>query len=424
MNESSKASAGADVRVPRVLHPFAKPAARAGSFINIVSGSGAVVVDEAGKQYIDGLASLWYCNVGHGRGEIADAVRSQMGTLEAFHLFDKFTNPMAEALAERLSASAPMDDVRVFFTTGGSESVESAIKMARLAHYQAGQPERTVVVSRTPSYHGVSYGAMSATGLPPNQTGFGQLLPDIIQVPYDDLEAIDALIAEQGDRIAAIIAEPVVGAGGVYPPPEGYFAGLRERCDRTGAFLILDEVICGFGRLGTRWAAEHYGVRPDMVTFAKGITSGYIPLGGVLVGPAVHEKMAADPSLVFRHGHTYSGHPTACAAGMATLDIMEKEGLFSRAEQVGPILHKALSALVDGQRVVEVRGDGAVWALGLGAGLDAMAVRDAMVRRGVIVRPIGADTLAFCPPLVISDAQLQRCAEVAKEAVDEAGAAS
>ena len=229
-----------------------------------------------------------------------------------------------------------------------------------------------------------------------------------MQVPYDDLDELDAVIAERGDELAAIIAEPVVGAGGVLPPPAGYLEGLRARCDQTGAFLILDEVICGFGRLGTWFGAQHFGVAPDMVTFAKGVTSGYQPLGGVFVGPAVRAPLEADPAYVLRHGYTYSGHPSACAAAMANLDIIERETLWERAPKIGQRLEEGLDQLVDRGAVASVRGEGGMWAAVLHEGADAVAVRDRMLDHGVIARPIGPGVVAFCPPLVITDDQIDQ----------------
>ena len=406
-----------DPALPSLLHAFARPAAPRDHFIDIVAGSGAEVSDAAGNVYVDALGSLWYCNVGHGRAEIAEAVATQMGRLEVFHTFDRFTNPPAEALADRLVALAPMPDSRVFLTSGGSESVETAMKLARIAQAHAGHPERTVVVSRRPSYHGVTYGALSVTGLPGNQEGFGPLLPDVVQIPHDDVDALDRLADTHQGRIAAVIAEPVIGAGGVYPPGTGYLAALRERCDRSGAFLILDEVICGFGRLGAWWGAGHFGVRPDMVTFAKGVTSGYLPLGGVLVGPAVRAPLEFDPDFVFKHGYTYSGHPLPAAAAMANLDIIEREGLLDRASRIGDRLGTGLTGLVDGEHVVDARGTMGIWAIGLAAHMDAPALRNALLEQGVIARPIGAATLAFCPPLVISDVQMELCVEGTRRAV-------
>ncbi|MGH9131208.1 MAG: aspartate aminotransferase family protein [Acidimicrobiales bacterium] len=403
--------------VPAQLHPFARPAAEAASFVNIVSGHGATVTDDHGNDYVDALGSLWYCQIGHGREEMAEAIAAQCRTLAGFHTFDRFANPPAEALCAELVGMAPMDGARVFLTSGGSEAVESAIKLARMAQVRSGHSERTLIVSRRPSYHGVTYGAMSATGLPPNQEGWGALLPDMVQVDRDDLDKLDALLAEEGSRLAAIIAEPVIGAAGVYPPAPGYLAGLRERCDRLGAYLILDEVVCAFGRLGTWWAAEYFDVRPDLVTFAKGVTSGYQPVGGVLVGRAVREPLEADPAFLLRHGNTYSGHPAGCAAGLANLAIMRREGLLGRSVEVGAALRSGLESLVDGSRVTEVRGAGAVWALGFGPGADAVAVRNAMLARGVIARPIGPSTMAFCPPLVITDAEMDHLVSATGEAI-------
>ncbi len=340
-----------------------------------------------------------------------------METLEAFHTFDRFTNEPADALCRQLSDLAPMRGARVFLTSGGSESVDTAIKLARRAHVAAGRPERTVVISRAPSYHGVTYGAVSATGLPLNQEGFGPLVGDIVQVPHDSLEAMAAVFARSHDRVAAVLAEPVIGAGGVIPPAPNYLRGLRELCDHHGAFLILDEVICGFGRLGSWWAAERYGVEPDLVTFAKAVTSGYLPLGGVLVGPSVLEPLEADPSLLLRHGYTYSGHPTACAAALATLEIMQREDLLGRAEPIGHELERGLAALVETGSIASYRGVGAVWAAVLVPGKDAVAVRDRMLDEGVIARPLGPDVIAFCPPLVISEHDLNRCVEALGVAV-------
>jgi adenosylmethionine-8-amino-7-oxononanoate aminotransferase len=305
----------------------------------------------------------------------------------------------------------------VFLTSGGSEAVETAIKLARVAQANAGHPERTVVVSRHPSYHGVTYAAMSATGLPGNQEGFGPLVPDVVQVPYDDIDALDGLPEAAEGRVAAVIAEPVVGAGGVYPPSPGYLAALRDRCDRWGAYLVLDEVICGFGRLGAWWGADHFGVQPDMVTFAKAVTSGYLPLGGVLVGTAVRGPLESDPEFVLKHGYTYSGHPTSAAAALANLDILEQEGLLDRAGGIGEKLGNGLAGVVDGEQVVEARGTMGIWALGLGPHLHAPTLRDALLDFGVIARPVGNSTLAYCPPLVITDDQLERTVEGTRQAI-------
>ena len=392
--------------LPDFLHPFARPCAT--DFVRVVRGEGALVYDDRGREYVDAMGALWFCHVGHGRTEIADAVGAQLGTLAAFHAFDRFSNEPAERLCTRLAGLAPMPDARVFLTTSGSEAVDSALKLVRAARSVGGEPHRRVVVSVVGAYHGVTYGGLAAGGLPLNQEHFGPMLPDVVQVPRHDAGAVAQLLAERGDEIAAVLVEPVLGAGGVHPPPEGYLAELRRLCDEAGAWLVLDEVICGFGRLGTTWAAQRYGVQPDLVTFAKGVTSGYVPLGGVLVGTAVRARLEADSAFVLRHGHTWSGHAGACAAALANLDVLDRERLVERVPALGARLSAGLRSLADDGLVAEVRGEGAVWAVGLVDGADAVAVREGMLQRGVIGRAIGASTLSFCPPYVTTDEQVDR----------------
>lgn len=396
------------------LHPFAKPAAAASSFTTMVRGEGALVWDVDGRRYIDAMASLWHCNIGHGRAEVAEAVAVQSGALETYHCFDRFSNAPADELADRLVQLAPVANSRVFLTSGGSEAVDSAIKLARLAQALSGHPDRTMIVSRTPSYHGVAYGGMTLTGLPNNRAHFGPGMGGAVQVPKDDLDAVRAVFTEHPDRVAAVFAEPVIGAGGVYPPAAGYLAELRALCDEHGAYLVLDEVICGFGRLGAWSGGEHYGVHADLTTFAKGVTSGYIPLGGVLLAPSVHEPLSADPTTMLMHGYTYSGHATACAAALACLNITEREGLLQRATEIGKRLSEGLQGLSEDGLVAEVRGAGAMWAVQLHPGVDAVAVRDRVLDAGVIVRPIGS-ALAMCPPLVITDEDVDTVLSVLRE---------
>jgi adenosylmethionine-8-amino-7-oxononanoate aminotransferase len=401
---------------PHFLHPFAKPAADASAFTTIVRGEGAAVFDADGKRYVDALASLWFCGVGHGRAEVADAIGAQARQLAAFHTFERYTNEPADRLAAELVAIAPMPDARVFFTSSGSEAVDSAMKLARLAQARAGHPERTIIVSRTNGYHGTAYGGTSAQGIAPNKEGYGELLADVVQVDHADIEDAARLFAEHGDRIAAVIAEPVIGAGGVLPPAPGYLEGLRRLCDDHGALLLLDEVITGFGRLGHWWGADRYGIRPDAVTFAKGVTSGYQPLGGVLLGPAVHEPLEADADFILRHGVTYSGHATACAAGLAVVDLLRREELPARAAHIGARLQAGLRALQDDGLLLDLRGDHGIWAAVV-AGDRAAAVRDHMLTSGVICRYLGTSVVALCPPLVIEDADLDRCIEAMHDAL-------
>jgi adenosylmethionine-8-amino-7-oxononanoate aminotransferase len=391
---------------PSFLHPFAKPTRE--TFVRIVRGEGAVLWDADGRELIDGMASLWYCAIGHGRQEMADAIAAQAAQLAAYSCFDPFTNEPADRLADELVEISPTEGGRVFFCCSGSEAIDSAMKLARIAHVQAGQPQRKVIISRTRGYHGVAYGGTSAQGIAPNRQDFGPFVADVVQVPSDDVEALASLMAECGDTVAAVLTEPVQGAGGIYPPGEQYLAQLRRLCDQHGAYLIFDEVITGYGRLGSWFAAQHYGVRPDLVTFAKAITSGYQPLGGVFVGPAPQAALESDPDSFLRHGFTYSGHATACAAGLANLAIMRREGLVERAVHVGERLADGLRALAADGVIDHTRGEGAMWAAGLRADQDAVAIRDAMLDAGVITRAINTDTLTFCPPLVITDAQIDR----------------
>ena len=391
------------------LHPFARPAASAEEYITIVRGEGALIWDDNDNEYIDAIASLWYCNVGHGRWEIVDQVASQMAVLENYNTFDIFTNEKVETFAAFVAAAAPMDDSRIFFTSSGSEAVETALKLARLTHSLKGNLERYEFVGRMNSYHGVAYGGVSVQGLPLNQQHFGPLLDTVHLVGAHDIAEVEELFERRGAHIAAFITEPVQGAGGVHPPVDGYLARVRELCDEYGVLLIFDEVITGFGRLGAWFAASHYGVVPDMITFAKGCTSGYLPLGGVVVGEAVLDVIEADPNFMLRHGYTYSGHVSACAAALANTAILIEENLFERVPGIAERIGGGLSALAASGAIVEARGVGGIWSAELRPGMSPPLVRNEMLKHGVIARPIGASVIAFCPPFVTTDAQLDQC---------------
>ena len=401
------------------LHPFARPSRE--DFIRLVSGNGSTVTDADGNDYLDAMASLWYCNVGHGRREIAEATAAQMTTLEAYSCFDPFTNERAEELTARVADLAPIDDGRVFLCGSGSEAVDTAMKIARLTQVLAGDPDRNVIISRMRGYHGTNYGGTSAQGLPPNKEGWGELLSAVIQVPGDDVEALASAMADHAGRVAAVITEPVQGAGGVWPPAEGYLESVRRLCDQHGALLIFDEVITGFGRLGDWFGATHFGVTPDLICFAKAVTSGYQPLGGVIIGSRVREALESDPAFVLKTGYTYSGHPTVCAAALANIDILEREGLLERATAIGERLSAGLSAIAADGQVAEVRGRGAVWAVGLHPHQNAVTVRDRMLHLGVITRAIAEHSNTFCPPLVMTDEEIDRVVDALATATQDDG---
>jgi adenosylmethionine-8-amino-7-oxononanoate aminotransferase len=391
------------------LHSFAKPSSDA--FIKIVRGDMALLWDDKGNEYIDGIGSLWYCQIGHGRTEMADAVAAQISTLETYSTFDPFTNPLAEEVAETIASLSPIPNSRVFLCGSGSESIDSAMKIARTSQIQSGHPERSVIISRNRGYHGTNYGGTSAQGLPLNKVGYGTLLEGVLQVEADDIEAMSIAFQQNKGNVAAVIAEPVQGAGGVWPATREYLEALRRLCDDNGAYLIFDEVITGFGRLGEWFGATYYGVTPDMITFAKGVTSGYQPLGGVITGPAINSALTADPTFFLRHGYTYSGHATVCAAALKNIEIMKREQLVQRAQHVGQRIEAGLAALSLDGTLTGYRGAGAIWAGKLPDSLDATVVRDAMITKGVIARSIPG-VIAFCPPLVITDAQVDTMLDV------------
>ena len=388
-----------------LLHPFSPPAMAEESFIEIVRGEGSLVFDAEGKDYVDGMANLWLCQVGHGRAEIVDAVTTQMRQIEAYNTFTPFTNGPAARVAEMIVERSPHPDGRTFLGCSGSEAVDTALKLARLVQQRRGAEGRQVVIKRTNGYHGTNFGGTSAQGIAPNREGWGELVPHFLEVPHDDLEAVASIFAEQGDRIAAVLTEPLQGAGGVFPPAEGYLEGLRRLCDDNEALLIFDEVICGFGRTGQWFGAQTFGVTPDLITFAKGVTSGYLPLSGVIVSRLVCNELEEDPGFLLRTGYTYSGHQASCAAGMANLQVMTDEGLDRRANHVGEKIREGLSALEADGLIESWRGMGAVYAAELGR--DSIPVRNEILEEGVIVRPIGT-SLAICPPLVITDDEVGR----------------
>jgi adenosylmethionine-8-amino-7-oxononanoate aminotransferase len=377
-------------------------------------GDGVWVTDVAGRRYLDSTAALWYCNVGFGRGEIADAVAGQLRRLSAYSSFGAYTTEPTVQLAERIAAMAPVPDAAVFFTSGGSESIDTAGKLARRYWDVLGRPEKKVIVSREHSYHGMAAFGTSLAGIPLNKAGYGTLVGDVVHVGAHDLDALETLFAARGAEIAAFVAEPVIGAGGVIPPEDDYFAGVQALCRQFDVLLIADEVITGFGRTGAWWGSQRYAIEPDLITFAKGITSGYVPLGGVIAGPRVRAPFWDEPvpGAVFRHGYTYSGHATACAAGLANLDIMEREDLVGRVRTLEPVLASALGRLATAPLVGEVRTVGLTGAVELSAEARAAnpgaveAVVTASRHHGVLTRAIRGVAIQVSPAFVITESEI------------------
>ena len=401
-----------------LLHPFSKPSSD--NFRTLVRSEGVRVWDDEGNEYIDGLGSLWYCQVGHNRAELVQAITNQLQTLSSYHTFAPMGSQISDQAAERIRSVSPFPDGRVFLCSSGSESVDSAIKIMRKVAILRGEPERQIILRRSRGYHGVNVGGTTLQGIPANREGWGDLLPKVLEIDPTNIESAASIFKEHGQNIAGVVTEVVQGAGGVFPPPDGFLEGLRRLCDDNGSLLVFDEVITGFGRTGNWFASDTYNVKPDLITFAKGVTSGYQPMGGVLVNRAVCDLFEEDPDFVFMHGYTYSGHPAACAAAIANIDLIEKEGLVERAKHIGKRISLGLEALKSDGLLSEVRGVGAIWAGQIeGATTEqGLAVRDKMTEKGVICRAING-ALAFCPPLIIEDQDIDHMIDIAEQAINE-----
>jgi adenosylmethionine-8-amino-7-oxononanoate aminotransferase len=433
-----------------LIHPLHHPKDHAAARV-FVEGRGAMLRTADGSEYIDGLSALWNVNIGHGRKELADAAAAQMAKLAYASAYAGFSNEPAIRLAERIVGLAYSNMAAAYFTTGGAESNESAFKIARYHWKRMGKPNKVKIISRQYGYHGVTLAAMSATALPGYQKMFGPLVPEFFQVappyPYrwpgngdagiEAADAVEAAIESHGaDTIAAVIAEPVMGAGGVIVPPPTYFPRLREICNRHDVLLIADEVITGFGRTGRWFALGHWNVEPDLVSFAKGVTSGYLPLGGVIVSKRVHQAIEEAPmDEKFMHAATYSGHPVCCAVGLRNIDILEQEGLPERAAVMGKRLLTGLESLNSLPVVGEVRGLGMMCGVELvedkasrkpAIGLGPRVVAEAM-KRGLIIRqrggggtPVSGDSLCIAPPLMTPEATLDRIVSIVGESIQAA----
>ena len=397
-------------------HPFADMGAVAGAPFVIVRADGCRVFDEDGRGYLDATASLWYSNLGHGRPEIADAVSGQLRRLDAYSIFGDYANEPALALAERLAALAPSPGSKVFLGSGGGDAIDTAAKVARAYFQQRGERERVHLIVRRHGYHGTHGFGTSLAGIEGNAVGWGPLLTDTSVIAHDDAQALEAEILRVGPaRVAAFFCEPVIGAGGVQLPPDGYVEAVAEICRRHGVLFVADCVICGFGRLGTWLGIDRWPVRPDLITLAKGISNGALPLGALIVAPHVAEPFftGAPGAPVLRHGATYAGHPVCCAAALAALDLYEAEGLIERSRALEGELAACLQAGAAHELVAEVRAG-----LGLLAGVElreevlaaapgaAGLLQRACREAGVLVRPLGRG-IAVSPPLIVGSQELE-----------------
>ncbi len=429
-----------------LLHPLYHPADHASPHV-WVKGKGALLTDAEGREYIDGLSCLWNVNVGHGRRELADAAAEQMATLAYSTNYVGSSNVPAIELAKRLTSLAYPNLSAVYFTSGGAESTESAFKTARFYWKAKSKPDKVKIVSREYGYHGVTMAAMSATGIPGYAKMFEPRVPNFVHAPAPygyRLQGVrpgetvgvaaarmleETILREGPHTVAAVIAEPVQGAGGIIVPPDDYFPLVRAICDKHEVLFIADEVITGFGRTGRWFALERWGVQPDIMAFAKGVTSGYMPLGGIMISKTIHDAMLAVPYADrWMHAYTYSGHATCCAVGLRNLEIIEKEGLVQNAAAMGKRLLDGLQRELQGFRAVgEVRGLGLMVAVELvgdratKAGFDPARNVIARVKgecetRGLFTRVV-RDILLLAPPLIITEAQVDRIIAVVREAL-------
>jgi adenosylmethionine-8-amino-7-oxononanoate aminotransferase len=411
----------------RLWHSFSDLAAleRDGELV-IDRGEGVHVFDERGRRYLDATAGLWYCNVGYGRPEIAEAAAAQMRRLAAYSTFGDLANRPALELAERVADLAPMPDPMVFLTSGGSDSIDTAAKIARRYWQLLGRPDRTLFITRERAYHGMHIAGTSLAGIEANAAGYGTFVGDVVKVAWDSAEALREAIGLVGpERVAAFFCEPVIGAGGVFAPPEGYLREVREICRETGVLFVADEVITGFGRTGDWFASRRWDLDPDLITCAKGITSGYLPMGAVLASGRVVEPFRSPTAGMWRHGYTYAGHATVSAVALANLDIMERERLPERALALEFDLAAALAPLARHPLVEEVRaGTGVLAAVQPQAAVIAEdpslpgRLVAACREHGVMTRALATGALQISPALVLQPEDLRELSDALTAALD------
>lgn len=391
----------------------------------IERGEGSYVFTSDGRRLFDGTAGLWHANVGHAHPELARAAYEQMMRLETYHVFQRYANDRALELGELLASLAPMERAKVILNSGGSDAIDVACKLARRHWQREGRESKQIILSREHAYHGLHAYGTSIAGLSFNREGYGteSLVPETARISFDDLAQVEATIERIGaDRIAAIVSEPIQGTGGVNPPEPGYLEGLQRLARQHDLLLIVDEVITGFGRTGEMFASQRYGLEPDLVTFAKGVTSGYAPLGGVLVAPRVWEPFYLDSpdTPIFRHGATYSGHATAAAVALKHLEILERDGLVARVRELEGVLRTELSGLAQRQAgVVEARVAGFLGGVALDERIDAVRVADRLIELGFISRPLRGNTLQLSPPFIVSDQEVAEYVSAIEQTVAE-----
>ncbi|MCM3570368.1 aspartate aminotransferase family protein [Neobacillus mesonae] len=414
------------------IHPTSslKQQHESGAPFIFTEGKGVYVTDISGKKFLEGMSSLWNVNIGYGRKELAEAARAQMEKLAFSNSFSSYSNEPAIRLAAKLAEITPGDLNAVFYTSGGSEANDTAYKLVRYYWKLKGFPKKTKIISRKKGYHGVNIGATSATGISPFHEMASSMAPGFLHVDTFSTEALRECIAREGaDTIAAFISEPVQGAGGVNIAPDGYFQEIRKICSENNILLIADEVITGFGRTGKLFACEHYHVVPDIMLLAKGITSGYIQLGAVVLTEQIHKELTALSEGVMLHGYTYSGHATACAVALKNIEIIETERLVENSRIMGQQLLKGFQKI---KAEVDIVGD--VRALGL---MGAVEIRDPLAnnrfpapispkvseecaKRGLIIRTVGfegMDTIVFAPPLVINKREIEELIFILRESL-------
>ncbi len=425
--------------VETLIHPFTNLASfRDTGPLILERGEGSWVFDGDGKPYLEGMAGLWCTALGYSNRELVDAAMEQFRKLPFQHLFSGRSHDPAIELAEKLKEIAPVPMSKVFFTASGSEANDTQVKLVWYINNALGRPKKKKIIARLKAYHGVTIASGSLTGLPLNHADFDLPIAGILHTscPHhyrfaqageseEDFSTrlaaeLDEMIEKEGpDTVAAFIAEPVMGAGGALMPPEGYFAKVQAVCDRHDVLFIADEVITGFGRLGHVWGSQAFGIRPDTISFAKAVTSAYLPLGGVMVNEAVYQALLDESRKIglFAHGYTYSGHPVSCAVALKAIEIYERDRLAEQAKVKGRLFQRRLDALADHPLVGEARGMGLIGGLEIVA--DKGSKRQYEVKRGVaakcvgfaqaeglIVRSLSGDRIALCPPLIITEEEI------------------